>query len=238
MNAHTRPCKSKAVIGALLMLSAAAANAAWQDTAAIRAAAEATARQPFDAMGGDISVAADALDPRLLLPACDQPLAGDLPPTGQETSRVTVEVRCPGSRPWRLFVPVRVTVRKDILVAAVPLERGKLLAAGDVILAQREVGASPGGYFTTADAAVGQIVRRSVPAGTVLSPAMLDAPVLIRRGQSVTLAARSGPIAVQMAGVARSDGALGQVIGVENTSSRKVLQGIVLNEKSVEILVP
>lgn len=243
MKSRDHSCKERAathVAGVLLLIAWPGLLAAgqWQEAASIRAAAEDAARTEFAASAAKVSVVADALDPRLLMPACDQPLAGTVPGTSQEPSRVAVEVRCQGTRTWRLFVPVRVSVEKDILVAAVPLERGKVLAAGDVILAQREVAAAPGGYLTNADAAVGKVVRRAVPAGAALSPAWLEAPVLIRRGQSVALEARSGAITVSMAGVARSDGTLGQTIGVENLSSRRVVQGIVRNEKSVEVLVP
>ena len=145
----------------------------------------------------------------------------------KQTSRVSAEVRCDGARSWRLNVPVNVTIRRELVVTAVPLERGKILTAGDVILAEREVGASPGGYLTTVDAAVGQVVRRATPAGVALSPAQLESPLLVRRGQPVTLEARSGAIVVQMAGVARGDGALGETVAVANLSSRKVMQGIV-----------
>lgn len=243
MNTTSLICKTGArcvaiAAAGLSLLSAPAAATQWQDGESIRTTAEEIARERFATAAAAVTVAADALDPRLRMPACDKPLTGVLPAASQETARVAVEVRCAGARSWRLFVPVRVTLEKDIVLAAVPLERGKVLAPGDVILARREVASTPGGYLTTVEAAAGQVVRRSVPAGTALTPGMLDSPVLVKRGQSVTLEARSGPIVVQMAGVAKGNGALGEIIGVENVSSGRVVQGIVRNEKSVEIMVP
>ena len=210
----------------------------WQEPASIRAAAEAAARARIGDTGGEVTLRTEPLDPRLRLPPCEVPLVGEVPDAGRATSRITARVRCPGASPWRLFVPVSVSVRKPLVVAAVPLERGKVLAAGDVILASREVGAAPAGYLTTLESAIGQVLRRNVPAGTVLAPGLLDAPVLVERGRQVTLEARSGGIVVQMAGIAKADGTLGETIPVENLSSRKVLQGIVRSEKSVEVLVP
>lgn len=222
----------------LLTLTGVARAEPWQDLAAIGAVAEAAASAQLASANGRVGVAADPVDPRLRLPACDAPLTGALPATTRETNRVTTEVRCAGSRPWRVFVPVRVTVHKTLIVAAVPLERGKVLAAGDVILAEREVGAVAGGYLTAVDAAVGRVVRRNVAAGAVVAPAALESPVLVKRGQPVTLEAKSGAITVQMAGVAQGDGALGQTVSVRNTNSKKILQAIVRNEKTVEVLVP
>ncbi len=213
-------------------------SAGWQHPDAIRDAAEQAVIAQFADTGGRISVAAVPVDPRLRMPACEQALTASVANTTQDSSRVSAAVRCDGLRPWRLFVPVRVSLHRTLVVTAAPLERGKVLAAGDVILTEREVGASPGGYLTAVEAAAGKVLRRSLPAGAVLSPALLEAPLLVRRGQQVTLEARSGTIAVRMAGVARDDGALGQLVAVQNLSSRKILQGIVRNEKSVEVLVP
>lgn len=244
MNTHAQQCKRRALPGALgvgLLLACAAAVAAavtWQDQATILAAAEQAAHEHYGNQDGAITVHADALDPRLRLPACEAPLVGTLPEMTREAGRTTAEVSCSGARPWRLFVPVRVSVQKPVVVAAVPLERGKVLAAADVNLAQREVSSTPAGYIGSLEAAVGQVLRRSVPAGTVLTPGLLDAPLLIRRGRAVTLEARAGGIVVQMAGIAKADGALGETIPVQNLSSNKVLQGIVKNEKLVEVLLP
>lgn len=243
----TTTCKGRArraphAVAATMTLAAllpvVAAGVQWQDAASIRAAAEAAVSARLADSAGRVAVAAEPLDPRLRMPACDAALAADLPPVTRESSRVTAEVRCPGARTWRLFVPVRVAVTKTLVVAAVPLERGKVLADGDVILAAREVGALPGGYLTAPEAAVGRVVRRAIPAGAAVAPAALEMPVLVKRGQPVTIEARSGAIVVQMAGVARADGALGEMIAVQNLNSKKVLQGIVKNEKSVEIRVP
>ena len=235
----TASCKVRAAVAPaaalLLTLAGPACGDSWQDPDSIRSAAEQAALAPFANGPARVIAAAAPLDPRLRVHGCEQALTSTLPTPSQESGRVTAEVRCDGARPWRLFVPVRVSVYRTLAVAAVPLERGKVLAAGDVILAEREVGATPGGYLTTVDAALGRALRRNVAAGAMLAPTLLESPLMVRRGQSVTLEARAGAITVQMAGVARSDGALGQTIPVANTSSRKIMQGIVRSEKIVEI---
>lgn len=210
----------------------------WQEVALIAAAAEEAARSHLAAVDGEVVVAAERIDPHLRLPACNQPLVADLPAAARASARLTVAVRCTGASPWRIYVPVRVAVTRMLVVTATPLPRGKVLAPGDVILAQREISVAPGGYFTTLEAATGRVLRRPVAAGVVLAPGLLDAPLLVRRGQAVTLEARRGGIAVQMAGVSRGDGSQGERVEVENVSSGKVVQGIVRNEKTVEILLP
>lgn len=235
--------KSRAAVLLLALLPLggtprAADMARFQAAADIRAAAEAVVRERLADVPGQVTAQAEELDPRLQMPACDAPLVASLPARTQLSSRLTAEVRCSGVRQWRLFVPVKVTLRQSVVVAALPLERGKVLAPGDVLLAERELGAINGGYLTSTEAVAGQVLRRAVPAGAALAPALLEAPVLVRRGQAVTVQAKSGALTVQAPAVARGDGALGQVIEVQNVSSKKILQAIVKNEKTVEIYLP
>lgn len=240
---HDFICKAGAAGALLALLGAAdplppAMAAQFEAPGSIRAAAEQAVLEQFAATAGQVSVEAQEPDPRLLLPACDVPLAATAPARSQDSARVTAEVRCAGSRAWRLHVPVNVTVRRAVVVTAQPLERGKVLAPDDVILAERELTGMTGGYLTRIEAATGQVLRRAVPAGAALTPGLLESPVLIRRGQPVTVQARSGSLTVQAPGVARGDGALGQVIEVQNSSSKKIVQAVVLNERSVEIRLP
>ncbi len=241
-NRHgTSKSRAAALLLALLPVPGslpAADMAGFQAAADIRAAAEAVVLERLADAPGQVTARAEELDPRLQMPACDAPLSASLPARTQLSSRLTAEVRCNGARQWRLFVPVKITVRQSVVVAALPLERGKVLAPGDVLLAERELGAISGGYLTSVEAVAGQVLRRAVPAGAALAPALLEAPVLVRRGQAVTLQARSGVLTVQAPAVARGDGALGQVIEVQNISSKKIMQAIVRNEKTVEVYLP
>jgi flagella basal body P-ring formation protein FlgA len=93
-----------------------------------------------------------------------------------------------------------------------------------------------GGVLHDLSQAVGQRLRRPLDAGQAVIVHGLTAPTLVRRGQDVTLEARAGQLAVRTAGVALKDGALGDLIPVENPSGR-VVEGIVRTAKSVEILL-
>ena len=236
---HGTRALAPAVSVALMLAGVTAvATPAWQDLAAVRDAAKSAALESHGGAAENITVSAAELDVRLRLSACDAPLSAVAPATARTSARQTVAVQCTGSTPWRVHVPVTVTITRAVLVAAQPLERGKILAAEDVLLADRDLNTVIGGYLTDPRLAMGRVLRRGIPAGTVIGPAGLEAPVLIRRGQPVSVEARSGAIRVAMAGVAQADGALGEMIPVRNVQSKKILQGIVRNEKSVEIHVP
>jgi flagella basal body P-ring formation protein FlgA len=66
---------------------------------------------------------------------------------------------------------------------------------------------------------------------------MLEAQIMVRRGQSVTLLVRNDALNIRMAGKALMDGAVDQRIRVENTGSRRVVEGFVRSPEYVEVLV-
>ncbi|MFQ5635108.1 MAG: flagellar basal body P-ring formation chaperone FlgA, partial [Gammaproteobacteria bacterium] len=79
--------------------------------------------------------------------------------------------------------------------------------------------------------------RRDVRAGKPVTPGMLETPALVKRGQQVTLEARSGGMVVRMAGVAKADGIKGEVIAVENSNSQRVVHAVVRTSRTAEVLL-
>lgn len=213
------------------------AQGEWHPHAAIQAAAEAAVERAAGGTGARVQAAARPPDARLRLPRCPSPLQAQVGQGGVNSARTTVEVRCPDGPGWRLFVPVRLAVSRPVVVAARPLGRDVALTADDIILAELDAARLGYGYLTDPDQAIGQRLRRPVTEGTPLTPALVEAPVLVRRGQQVTLEARSGGITVQMAGEARGDGILGQVIDVENLSSGRMVQAVVRSARVAEVLL-
>ena len=214
-----------------------ASQAQWQSHQSIRDAAEQTVRETL-ATQGQVKAAADNIDQRLRLPACAVPLRTEIAggnPRGRK--RVTVQVRCSSERPWKMHVAVRLTVLESVVVASRPLPRNWTLKEGDIKLAERESSELQYGYLTRTEDALGMQLRRPLSAGETLSPGALGAPILVRRGQNVTLVADSGALKVRVNGVAMEDGSAGQVINVQNLSSKRQVQAVVRSEKSVEVLL-
>ncbi len=223
----------------LLTLSGAAAETRpqWQDLDAIKLSASTWLATRIGGNSENTSVEAGFLDPRLRLPACD----GTLEPflnRGADPARVsTVGVRCAGQRRWKVYVPVTVVTTAEVVVAARPLIVDALIAPVDLRLERRDVTRNRSGYFTSIEAAVGQRVRQPVLEGRVLVPAAVAADKVIRRGQSVTIVVVSDGLRINMSGKALKDGAIGQRIRVENSSSGRVIEGIVRSPEHVEVLV-
>ncbi|HHQ13549.1 MAG TPA: hypothetical protein ENK16_00840, partial [Chromatiales bacterium] len=102
-------------IAALLLAgNAAHAQDEWQDHAEIRAAAAAKVRARWGVDGGRVDAVAGKLDSRVRLARCDGPLAVSVPYETRRTSRVTTEVSCQGTRPWKIYVPVSLAVYRPV----------------------------------------------------------------------------------------------------------------------------
>lgn len=220
-------------------LCAAAANAAaWHPTEDIARVAETFLVGKLGQSAGNTSVRAGMLDRRLKLSVCDRPLEGFLRTGTRIGAKTIVGVRCDGSRPWKVYVPVEVEVRKQVWVAGRPLPRGHLLAREDLAADVRDVSRMTSGYLSDPAALVGRRLRSSVLAGRVLTPNLLEANNIISRGQTVTLMIASGDLQIRMAGKALMDGALSERIRVENLNSGRVVEGVVRSNELVEVIVP
>ena len=224
-----------AVLLAVLMGAGSTASAStWQTHESIRGAAETAA---LKASQSGAEAVADGLDPRLRLVECSQPLTATVAAHGVPSARLTAEVRCAGAQPWRLYLPVRMTSTRPLVVASRALARDTVLAPGDVRLANAPLGAVPAGALHDTGLAVGRLLRRPVDEGQAIVVPLLAAPAVVRRGQQVSVEAHAGSLKVTVAGVARRDGALGDTIEVESGTSGRIVEAVVRSAKSVEVLL-
>ncbi|MGI9247495.1 MAG: flagellar basal body P-ring formation chaperone FlgA [Woeseiaceae bacterium] len=228
--------------GILLFLLAASVSAAtesvqWQATENIAATAEQFLRDRIGSAARRTTVQAGTLDSRHRLARCGKPLEAFLRRGTKIASRTIVGVRCTGEKPWKVYVPVAVVVTDTVLVARRTLPRGHLLVADDLATEKRDVSRLISGYISNVEELLGQRLKTQLIAGRVLTPAMLQADIAVKRGQAVTLTIKSRGIDIQMSGKALMDGAINQRIRVENTNSGRVVEGIVRSREHVEILV-
>jgi len=228
-----------AVVGILTLAAGALTFAAHSQPAAarqsvddIRAAARALVLKTLGD-GTTAVVEAVAVDERLNLPACAQPLDAQLQ-RELRNGQGTVIVSCLTQDAWRLFVPVRVVEQIDVVIARRTITTGEILSADDLQTRKQSSSALPYEFIGDPAQAVGLTVRRTIPAGTVLVPAALVHPELIARGALVTLVSGGGSVSVRSEGVALESGRLNQRVRVRSPSGR-VVEGVV--EASGEVRV-
>ena len=197
-----------------------AQDSSFQTVDSIRAAAE-------RALASEGARVEASLDPALRMPPCPHALQA------QAVSAVNVEVSCPQG--WRLFVPVRVQRVQPVLVLTAAVAPGQPIAAAALGVETRDasrLGAAP---LTDPAQAVGRTLRLGGRPGQVLSHGDLAVNAAVRRGEPVALVAGGAGFEVRMAGRALADAAAGEVVRVENLSSRRVLSGVVAAPGEVRV---
>jgi flagella basal body P-ring formation protein FlgA len=218
--------------GVLVLLIAAALRTVqaegYQSPQSIRTAIlDFAARQDF---GGSeqAEVEVGQIDPRLRLQSCAHPLEVFFnSQQRRQMARAFVGVRCSEPAPWKIYVPISLRVFGEVAVASRPLQRGQVLRSRDLRFVRRNLAELPGGYLTRPEEVVGMELSRPTPAGAVISPLALQQPDLIHRGEQVALIIDSSAISVRMRGKALADAALGERLRVKNTSSGRVVEGVV-----------
>ena len=150
-----------------------------------------------------------------------------MPPGSAAYGNTTVGVRCPGIKPWSVYVPVKIKVSAAVVVAARPLTRGTQLSAADLTTATVDAASLPPDYLTDPQHAIGQQLKRPLSNGAVVASAMLGTPRMVSRNEQVTILAVEGGLEVRMTGLSLEDGTLGQAIKVRNLLSKRIVGGIV-----------
>ncbi len=220
----------------LPLLMHAASAGQLQDHDSIRETAVRFARTQAAAIHREpVEITPGRLDPRLRLALCDRPLEAFAPPGARDLGNTTVGVRCSGSNPWTLYVPVTINVYARVVVAAVSLSKGEVIDDSKVHLAKYNLAKLPQGYFHEVSEVVGMLLRRNLAAGQPLTPTMLKARRLIERGQRVTVLAGGNGLEVRVPGEALSHGARGDRIRVRNLSSRRIVEGVVTDSGTVRV---
>ncbi len=167
------------------------------------------------------------LDARLRLQACDAPLVAFTHQQRVGLGRQTIGVKCQSETPWTVYVPVTVKLLKPVVVAAKALSAKHVLRVTDVVVKQVDVGALRHGYLSDTELVVGQQLKYPLAMGSVISQNAVKPEKIVRRGEMITLIAVAGSMQVKMNGTAMADGSLGQRVRVKNSSSKRVVEGVV-----------
>lgn len=190
---------------------------------------EAIATAAIAALGASAGNAEATVDPALRMAACGQPLQA------VPTSARVVEVRCPDTPGWRLYVPVQVREVADVVVLTEPVQAGEVITADMLAVRKRDM-AGEGAGFADPAAVVGRAPRRGLPLGAALTEPDLAEGMLLRRGDPVVLVSRFGGIEVRVAGRALGRASPGGAVSVENIESRRIIRGRLVGDGIVEVL--
>jgi len=225
-------CKATLVVSACLLFSGLAKAASQPLPMQIEQAARAELEGRMAASGLtepqiDITVVTTRA-----APPCAQNVAIE-PVDTRSPQRMRFLARCNDTPGWRYEYVVRARLSAMVAVAAAPVAANEALTNAQLMLDRRDISniADP---ITTPDDAVGQMSRRMLRPGDILRSSQLASPVMVKRGDAVTMVARRDGIEVSTAGEALDAGARGAMVRVRNANSGQVVRMRVAGPGQVE----
>ncbi len=177
------------------------------------------------------------IDKRLRLKKCRHKLQTFTPAYQRRGSQTTVGISCTLPKPWKIYVPVKISLQTPVIVSQRQLNPGDIIQAQDLRLETQSVSHLNYGYFDQESRVIGQKVKQVIGTGTILTPHMLASLHVIKRGQIVIITATMGGINISTQGKALMDGRTGDTIRVKNTSSGKIIEGAVQENGTVSVKI-
>jgi flagella basal body P-ring formation protein FlgA len=132
-------------------------------------------------------------------------------------------------------VDAEVSTRPAVVVATRSIPRGATVSAGDVTLDRDILLVSGQERLTRLDEVIGQQTTQAIPAGKPLDREAIRSPVVVKRGEVVTVFARAAGVQVKAQGRARDDGSVGDMIEIESFLDRKRFRARVSGIQEAEI---
>jgi flagella basal body P-ring formation protein FlgA len=135
-------------------------------------------------------------------------------------------------------VPADVTLPMAVAVAIRSLERGVIVTAADVEIQQRDISPVTAGRscpISSVDKLVGMEATRTIQIGDVIMSDSVQPPVLVKRGDAVTVFARGGGIQVRTIARAKENGSLGQPVQLESLDTHKAYDAVVTGTREAVV---
>lgn len=217
----------------ILLVCLPAAAAGQTDLATIQRAAASWLDQQLAQYQGGSSYTFGKLDNRLRLEPCN---AMDIQaaPGYRLAGNSMLRVRCADGATWAVNLPVKISVQATYYVAARPLPSGHVLADGDLIPQQGDLGQLQGSVILDPNDALGRTLSSAVAAGGAVRSEMLRAPMVVQQGQKVRVVMRAGGVEVSNDGFALNNAAEGQNVRVR-VGNNTIVQGIARSGGVVEV---
>jgi flagella basal body P-ring formation protein FlgA len=219
----------------VMLCSAPVYGQEMQELSTIKAAAKNFLIEQLSSANGRPEITIGNLDPRLKLPRCNMPLRSFNPPGSQLIGNTTVGVSCEDQKPWKLYIGAKVRLFTEIIVSNRYLGRGTTLDKSDIKTEERDVSVLSRGYISNPVQAIGKVLKQPVKNSGVITPDLLDKPLLVKNGEQVIILAKNNGIEVRMKGKALTNGSVGDLVRIRNINSRRIVEARVISEGLVNV---
>jgi len=154
-------------------------------------------------------------------------------PAGPVT--VTLDIVADGKTAAVVRVPLRVSLTREVPVAARDIARGQVISGSDIMLQRVTLAAIPRTLIVEAAGVIGQRARCRIPRASRLYERMVEQPPAVTGKETITVVADAGRCRVAFQAHAQQDGRVGDRIKVLNPANNRVIRAVVTGPGTVRI---
>lgn len=175
-----------------------------------------------------------SIDRRLKLSSCDK-LSFNLASGSRLIGKTSIRVVCKEPKEWSFYITATISRYTNIYVSNGSFSRGHIFREDDLYKSRKDIARLPFGYITNRKDIIGKELKRHIQAGRIVSPSQLRNPVVIKRGEIISLQRKTSDFMISMKGTAMMNGAIGERIRVRNSSSKRIIEGKIVQPGIVHI---
>lgn len=150
-----------------------------------------------------------------------------------ETGRFVAQLRLPSGRLYGM--QGKVEDGDDMPVLTRALKAGEIISPDDVMFVRVAASRVPRGSVEDADRLIGFSAKRALRAGLPLRESDVQKPLVVRKGDAVTMVFRAPGIELTSRGRAMTNGGVGDTVAVVNAQSLKQIDAVVIGAGAVNV---
>ena len=151
-----------------------------------------------------------------------------LPPIKKISPGGRFSLRLSCNRPqWTTYITFIASINYPVAKAITPIARGQRLTNNNISFTMSDITKINKGYYISPEPLFGKVAKRVIKQLDIISPYMLDSPLLINKDDTVMIISRSPIMSVSTLGTALQNGKKGRQIRVRNNRSGKVIKAYV-----------
>ena len=155
--------------------------------------------------------------------------------TNIDLGRRTVMISCLNSENyWQAKVFATIHITHDVIVSKKNLKRNSVIKASDLTLEPRKLFV-PKMYFFNKNALVKKKLKHSIRKNEIIVDKHIALDYAVKKGQAITMQLKHNHVFIEAQGIALENGMQGETIKVKNSTSNKILYGIIVSAHSVLI---
>lgn len=139
-------------------------------------------------------------------------------PGHQLAARVYVGARCLDAHRWRMWIPVRIQRFGPHAVTARALPLGQKISEADLTIVEGDLALLPADAVLETSRLLGMELRQAVPGGSFIRFRQVRRPLVIHRGEFVSVSIKGKGYQVSSRGVAINEAGLGERTSVRMAS--------------------